>query len=202
MTDGDDETRARYVARVRAYYSAQLRAYLDCLGDTWQGGLLAEDEAAAARSDANGQPLDARASNLRLARRAGLGPGLRVLDAGCGVCGPAVDFAAAWPELRVVGVTLGADQAAVARRRIAAAGLSARVQAVCADFHALPLAERSFERVLFLESNGYMHAPVQALGEAWRVLRPGGELYVKGVFLPEGELRADERAQFARFDAL
>jgi SAM-dependent methyltransferase len=191
-----DETHAQYLARVRAYYSASLRAYLDDLGTTWQGGLLAEDDLGTPAA------LDPRRSNLRLARRAGVRAGLRVLDAGCGVCGPAIDIASACEGVTIDGVTLGCDQAREARRRIDAAGLAARVRVVAADFHALPFVSACFDLALFFESSGYAHDLARLLGEVRRVLRPGGGLYVKGVFLPEGELSAEERRQFELFDAV
>lgn len=200
--DGGGPATSAYRARVRAYYSRELRAYLEHLGPTWQGGLLAEDEDEARRADEQGAPLDARQSNLRLARRAGLRAGQRVLDAGCGVCGPALDIASAYAGLTIDAVTLGLDQAREAHRRVAAAGLGARVRVLAADFHALPFTAARFDRVLFLESNGYVDDPGAALGEARRVLRPGGELYVKGVFLPAGTLSAGERRQFELFDDL
>lgn len=189
-----DATHAQYLERVRAYYSANLRAYLDDLGTTWQGGLLAEDDLGTPAA------LDPRRSNLRLARRAGVRAGLRVLDAGCGVCGPAIDIAGAFEDVAIDGVTLGRDQAREARRRIAAAGLGARVRVVTADFHALPFAAASFDLALFLESSGYADDLERLAGEVRRVLRPGGGLYVKGVFLPEGELPLEERRQFDLFD--
>jgi ubiquinone/menaquinone biosynthesis C-methylase UbiE len=198
----DEEPLADYLARVRAYYSRELRAYLDDLGPTWQGGLLAQSEEQARAADEIGPPLDAAASNRLLARRAGLRAGMHVLDAGCGVCGPASDMASAYAGLTLDAVTLGLDQAREARRRVAAAGLDARVRVLAADFHALPFGAARFERVLYLESNGYMHALARALGEAWRVLRPGGEIYVKGVFRAAGPLSREAQRQFDVFDGL
>jgi ArsR family transcriptional regulator len=45
-----------------------------------------------------------------------------------------------------------------------------------ADLHALPFADASFDQVLMLNVLPYLRTPARALGEAARVLRPGGRL--------------------------
>lgn len=46
------------------------------------------------------------------------------------------------------------------------------------DMHELPFADAKFDQVLLYNSLTYSHAPERALGEAARVLRPGGALAV------------------------
>jgi len=52
------------------------------------------------------------------------------------------------------------------------------VRVLCGDMHALPFAKQSFERVLMLNVLTYAEKPAQALDEAARVLRRGGELLI------------------------
>jgi cyclopropane fatty-acyl-phospholipid synthase-like methyltransferase len=175
-------------ADVRAYWERAQQAYLAHVGTTFQAGRITAG-------------VSMRESNLWLARAAGLHRGQRVLDAGCGVCGPAIDIARAI-RLRIVGLTIVPCQAATAATMIEQAGLSGRVQVVQGDFNAPPFAERSFDAVVFLESIGYAAALLPLLADVRRVLKPGGSLYVKDVFRRETLWSDQERRELEEFDCV
>lgn len=107
---------------------------------------------------------------------AGLAPGERVLDVGCGG-GLDAFVAAAWvgPGGEVVGVDMTPEM--VERAREAAAMVpQARVRFVLTDAERMPFAEDSFDAAL---SNGCLNLSprkVELLAEVHRVLRPGGRL--------------------------
>jgi DNA-binding transcriptional ArsR family regulator/protein-L-isoaspartate O-methyltransferase len=65
--------------------------------------------------------------------------------------------------------------AQAAQRRL---GAVEHVRCLCADMHALPLPDASFDQVLLLNALACAHDPQRALCEASRVLRPGGELAI------------------------
>jgi sterol 24-C-methyltransferase len=187
-------TRATEMLRAaRDYYDQATTLYLSHLGSTFQAGV--------ARSP--GREADAIAyqrHNLFLAERAGVTGDERVLDAGCGVCGPAADVAAHFDRLSVVGVTVSGVQARAARRLVRKRGLEARVHVALADFHRLPFAAGAFDLATFYESAGYSHDQGELFGEVARVLAPGGRLYVKDVFRCGGELSAERARQLETFD--
>ncbi|MFY1692932.1 class I SAM-dependent methyltransferase [Plantactinospora sp. WMMB782] len=111
-----------------------------------------------------------------LVRRAGLRPGERVLDVGCGrgaVLLPAAD--AVGPTGRIVGIDLAPTMVELTRADVAAAGLS-QVRVEVADAEAPPLPEASFDAVLAGLVVFMLPAPLDALHAYRRLLRPGGRL--------------------------
>ncbi|PWT90100.1 MAG: methyltransferase type 11, partial [Acidobacteria bacterium] len=136
-----------------------------------------------------------RAHNLYCAEQAGIRPGNRVLDAGSGSCGPAIDIADSIADVQIDAVTISPVQAQSAIEHIKAAGLTKRVRVYIADFHRLPFPDHTFDVVYFLECTGYSYDPSQLFREVHRVLQPGGALYIKDVFVKQ--LPLDDREQLA-----
>ncbi|VDB90027.1 unnamed protein product [Peniophora sp. CBMAI 1063] len=112
-----------------------------------------------------------------LAAQMSLRPGMRVLDVGCGVGGPARQIAN-FADVTVVGVNNNAFQVGRARRYTRDVGLDAegRVRFVRGDFMRLAeiFGEGSFDAVYAIEAT--VHAPSLegVYGEIMKVLKPGG----------------------------
>lgn len=177
---------------IRDLYDRLSPTFLKCAGPTFQAGLLR-------RPDGSEDPAW---SNRALAQRAGVRDGDRILDAGCGVGGPACDIAAAYPGARVEGLTISPVQVGIATDRAAQAGLCDRVSFAEGNFHALPFASGSFDVVLYLESSEYSPRLDLLFSEAARVVRPGGVVYVKSVLRREGALSEQQEADLREFDAM
>jgi cyclopropane fatty-acyl-phospholipid synthase-like methyltransferase len=113
----------------------------------------------------------------------GFTAGQHVLDAGCGVCGPAIYFCRK-ADVSVQAVTVSAVQAEEAQQRIDDAGLSGRIAVRRASYQDLAsnYEAESFDVVYFLESFGHSNDIAQTLSSAWSVLKPGGTLYIKDLF--------------------
>ena len=107
-----------------------------------------------------------------------LGRGEKVLDIGSGAGLLAHELAA---EVGAVGSVDGIDPSesmlALARRRRPAVG-AAEIRVVTGDACALPFADGSFDAAVATQVYEYVHDMPTALGEAFRVLRPGGRLLV------------------------
>ncbi|MQA76944.1 MAG: methyltransferase domain-containing protein [Streptosporangiales bacterium] len=105
-----------------------------------------------------------------------LGPGVRVLDAGCGTGAATAELVAAvLPDGSVVGVDVSPDFLAVARRRLDPT-LPLRFQE--GDVTALPFADGEFDVVRAERVLQHLDDPASAVAEMTRVLVPGGRLCV------------------------
>ena len=110
-----------------------------------------------------------------LARRAGIGPGSRVLDVCAGLAGPARVLAHR-RGCRVVACELTHGRAAGGARLTRLVGLAGRVVVVRADALALPFAGASFDACISQEGLLHIDDKARTLAECHRVLVPGGRL--------------------------
>lgn len=118
----------------------------------------------------------------------GLEDGMRILDAGCGICQPAIHFGANL-NISIDALTISPKQAQEGKRKIKAHGLEDRIHCIHGDFHNLnglfPAA--TYDAVIFLESLGHAARPDIVLNGAVNMLKPGGIIYIKDVFSRETE---------------
>ncbi|GHF40811.1 SAM-dependent methyltransferase [Seohaeicola zhoushanensis] len=84
------------------------------------------------------------AKKAHIAAKLRIEPGMRVLDIGCGWGGMAITLARDWGA-RVVGVTLSQNQLALARERVAEAGLEDRIDLRLLDYRLL---DEPFDRIV------------------------------------------------------
>jgi SAM-dependent methyltransferase len=181
-----------YLAQVRSYYDSTTPAYLSDYGTSLQV-MVAETDT---EEDVFAN------SNLYFARQAGIQPGDHVLDAGCGVCGPSIDLARNIEEITIDAITISPVQADTARRMVREARLEGRITVHIGDYHKLPFADGAFDVAIFFESSGYSYDQEALFSGVYRVLRPGGLLYVKDVFVWEGKLSEDEERDLKEFDRI
>jgi len=76
-----------------------------------------------------------------------ISPGMRVLDIGCGWGGMAI-YLARHTGAQVLGITLSAEQLALAKERAAAAGVADRVQFELMDYRDLAARGETFDRIV------------------------------------------------------
>ena len=124
-----------------------------------------------------------RAKLQRVCDRLQLGPDDHVLEIGCG-WGSFALHAAATTGCRVTGLTISAEQAKLARDRVAAAGLQERIEIVEEDYRRH---DGRYSKVASIEM-------LEAIGEAQfgtyfatidRVLEPGGIACVQTILIPD-----------------
>ncbi|KAJ7204793.1 delta-sterol C-methyltransferase [Mycena pura] len=110
-----------------------------------------------------------------LAARMQLRPGMRVLDVGCGVGGPAREIGR-FSDVEIIGVNNNEFQVQRARKYTKEAGLEGQVKFTTGDFMKLEeqFGPNYFDAVYAIEAT--CHAPTWegVYGEIFKVLKPGG----------------------------
>jgi len=139
-------------------------------------------------------PQAAEALALRLGSAAELGPGHRVLDAGCG----AGDQLRVWVERFDVGCVTGIEKnqrlAHLARTRVSDWGLDSRIEVGVGDAGSRGWAERangddgrtSIDRILALDAAYFFGPRATFLASCHSVLRDGGLVAVTDLLLGDG----------------
>jgi ubiquinone/menaquinone biosynthesis C-methylase UbiE len=135
-----------------------------------------------------------------LVRQARITPGHDVLDLGCGTGTLALLVKAMHPDARMAGVDIDPRILAIARAKIAAAGVDIRL--VEGSATAPPLPDASCDRVLSTLMLHHLTTPQkrEALAAVRRLLRPGGELHVADWGKPQNALMALASLSFRWFD--
>ncbi|BBL77184.1 SAM-dependent methyltransferase [Methylomagnum ishizawai] len=167
-------------ADVAHYYNEWTERYLQGFGEVFQG----------ARPDSTEELLNYIMSSARIEN------GQRILDAGCGVCGPAIWFAEHF-DVRIDAITISEVQVAEATKRIQEKGLQDRITVRQGDFHRLSeyYPPDTFDRVLFLETLCHAEDYRPVLTEARTVLKPYGFLYIKDYYCVDYRAWPEMRAQ-------
>lgn len=121
-------------------------------------------------------------------RNARIKPNMHVLDAGCGVCGPAIHFASSVPDLKIDACTISSVQVEKATNNIAEKKLE-NITVRQGDYHDINkiYPAEQFDRVYFLESFGHSDDKKKLIHAVWDVLKPGGMMYIKDLFRREVE---------------
>ncbi len=124
------------------------------------------------------------AKTRRALHQAGVRPGSRVLEIGCG-WGALAEIAAGEFDAQVTGVTLSTEQLAYARQRLQLAGLAGRAELRLQDYR--DIQDAPFDAICSIEM-------VEAVGQAYwpgyfatltRLLKPGGRACVQSIVIDD-----------------
>ncbi|MDP8981285.1 MAG: class I SAM-dependent methyltransferase [Acidobacteriota bacterium] len=129
----------------------------------------------------------------RLAERAGVWPGARVLDIGCGLGGSAQWLARQF-DCDVTGITISPVQARMASAKAKSRGLSHRVRFEVNDADRWQPSPASFDVIWIMESSEHFHDKPGFFERCALALKPGGVLAVCAWLRRDGPPREEERA--------
>lgn len=137
------------------------------------------------QGDLQGDLTQAQHAKVRRAlRSAGVRPGNRVLEIGCG-WGALTEMAASEFQARVTGVTLSTEQLAFARTRMLLAGIAQRTDLRLQDYR--DIQDEPFDAICSIEM-------VEAVGQAYwpsyfgavaRLLKPGGRACIQSIVIDD-----------------
>lgn len=157
-------------AEVKSFYDSHTDKFLKVYGEVIQ----------AFRSNNVSDYLDYTIQNAELK------DGQVILDAGCGVGGPAAYFAC---RLNVVveGITVSDVQVEKSKEIMRGKNLKGSVRIRQGDYHQIAsiYGKEKFDRVIFLESFGHSGNKALLIEQSFEVLKPGGLLYIKDLFRRE-----------------
>ena len=110
-----------------------------------------------------------------------------ILDLGTGTAQIPVELCRQDPGAKVLAIDAAEHMLRLAQKNIERAGLADRIRVERADAKRLPYADGAFFTVA---SNSIVHhipEPTEVLAEAWRVLAPGGLIFIRDLFRPDDE---------------
>jgi len=156
------------------HYDQITRAWQYLLGEDFHYGYFKQAD----------EPLEVATNNLTvlMAEKGAIGPGISVLDVGCGIGSPAC-FLAERYACQVSGISTSRAGIEHARRRAEERGCSDRVSFSLADGMDNGLPDASFDRVWVLEASHLMPRKQALLAECARVLRRDGTLVLCDIIL-------------------
>lgn len=110
--------------------------------------------------------------------------GEKILDAGCGICGPAVYIANNVQDIHIYALTISDIQVEKGKLRIHDSKNENKITLQQGDYHLMHeyFDKSSFDLVYFLESFGHSSNQNGLIDAVWDVLKPGGRIYIKDLF--------------------
>src|SRR2546430_523028 len=188
MSPQSDVARSEFNHTVEEYYDRTVTLYEELWGEHVHHGYW--DPGASPGAGADRHAASER-TVYELAAFARVPAGAYILDAGCGIAGPALHLAREY-GCRIDGITLSSAQVVRGEERVRAAGLAGRIHRRQLDAVNTDYPDDTFDMVWALESPEPMPDRKAFLAEALRVLRPGGTLAVSAWCIRDSELSAED----------
>ena len=157
--------------RGREEYAAMINAFYDLVTDFYEYGWGRSFHFAPVMNGASFEESIA-GHQYFLGEGIGLGPGMRVLDVGCGVGGPQRSLAGKFGA-SVVGLNISAYQLEKCARYNQEAGLEHLCSVLRGDFMNIPAKDESFDTAYQVEDLAHAPDKTAVYAEIFRVLRPG-----------------------------
>lgn len=152
---------------VEIYYEKWTDEYIDSFGEIFQ----------ALTTDSNEELINYIANIIDIKE------GMKILDAGCGTCGPSILIAKKY-NVNIEAITISQKQLSYSIENINKNNLNNKINVIKGDFHQLKkyYQDDLFDVVYYLESLCHSPEPHEAIKSLNDVIKPGGLLYIKDLF--------------------
>lgn len=167
-----DDNKEDHNALRKSRYTEMINQYYDMATDFYEWGWGTSFHFAPRYKGENFYASIARAEHY-LALKLKLEPGMKVLDVGCGVGGPARAIAR-FSRALVTGVNNNQYQLSRAAIHTAREGLTHLLSWEKADFMHLPFEDNTFDAIYQIEATAHAPDKTACYKEIMRVLKPGG----------------------------
>ena len=123
-------------------------------------------------------------------------PGVKLLEAGCGIGAQTVILALNNPDAKITSIDISPESLEKARKNVEEKGIK-NVRFLQANIFSLPFEENSFDHIFICFVLEHLQNPEEALESLKKVLKPGGTITViegdhgSCYFYPEGEKAID-----------
>ena len=112
---------------------------------------------------------------------------MKILDAGCGMLGPSINFAKKLKNVKIYAVSNGLkDHKVKILDKIQENKLENQIIPIFLDYHDIDLKfkESSFDRIIFIESIGFSNKILELITKCYKLLKKGGKIYIRTIVIP------------------
>jgi SAM-dependent methyltransferase len=114
--------------------------------------------------------------------------GMNILDAGCGLIGPAIYFSNNLPKSKIHVVSNGGSKYQTEiKKKIKNNYLTNKIIPHFDDYHKINkiFKLKTFDRILFIESFNYSNDIENLLNNCYNLLKVGGKIYIRTIIMPK-----------------
>jgi len=115
---------------------------------------------------------------------------MKIIDAGCGLLGPSINFSKKLPNLKIFAISNGYDDhKKIIINKIKDNHLDNKIIPIFSDYHQMDqkFKPNSIDRIIFIESIGFSNQIQNLLNKCYKVLKPGGKIYIRTIVVPNFE---------------
>ena len=114
---------------------------------------------------------------------------MKIIDAGCGLLGPTLNFSKKLNS-KIFAISNGTKkQKKIILDKIKDNKLKDKVIPIFSDYHLIDkqFNPNSVDRILFLESIGFSDEIINLINKCYKILKPGGKIYIRTIVIPNFE---------------
>ncbi len=112
---------------------------------------------------------------------------IKIMDAGCGMLGPSINFSKKIPSAKIFAVSNGKSKhKKVIISKIKENKLENKIIPVFMDYHDMDkkFKNNSLDRIVFIESIGFSNDILNLLKKCHKLLKKGGKVYIRTIIIP------------------